>query len=468
MESAMKKIALRFLMLCCCLFLVCCRDEVDLNAIDVDCEYLKTIFEEASVDISKTIDEGLDSAKLIEDIKAEYARLCKKKYPELKLDDSGIDANRFARAINTSLYENLTRANCHISVYGEGFGYVPFIPYVPYFSDIFFEKSGDSYIVYSSKNSRIKSGMKYTGDEMDLYKTFMDGKELYRFGIFANQYPARRYVNIEEKDYRVPVSIATGQIEQGENLSYKLEDKVLKIVFSSCMWHTEAEYNRLMDALDSIKKVIDEEDVEFVLIDLRRNGGGMSEIAQGLSYALSGYNGEESDFYNYLSYLNYGSVYLNTLTTRNVNALVGRGDDNANRSLLAQSDSRYILLNQEYEDIFIREITPGYNGKILLVTDWGTGSSAENFIGILKILFNDNVIIVGQNTTGCLDYGNVHDFILRNSRVKISLCQADYTNSVMFNSNIDWHGDGRGFYPDYWYRLDDDLNTEELISLLRE
>ena len=68
----MKKIALRFLMLCCCLFLVCCRDEVDLNAIDVDCEYLKTIFEEASVDISKTIDEGLDSAKLIEDIKAEY------------------------------------------------------------------------------------------------------------------------------------------------------------------------------------------------------------------------------------------------------------------------------------------------------------------------------------------------------------------------------------------------------------
>jgi hypothetical protein len=465
----MKKNVISLLIIFCCLCFSACTGDADVHAIDSDCEYLKTIIEEASIDISKTIDEGLDSAKLIEDIKAEYVSLFKKKYPEPKLNENGIDANRFAQAINTVLFDNLTRANCHISIYGEGFGYAPFIPYVTYFSDVFFEKSGESYIVYSSKNKRIKPGMKYTGDEMDLYKTFVDGRELYRFGIFANQYPARRYISIEGKDYRVPVSIATDPIDQEENLSYKLEDKVLKIVFSSCTWKTEAEYNRLMDAMDSICKIIKEQPVELVLVDLRRNGGGSVSISQFLTGALCGILGgqEEDDFWNYMSYLNYGAVYINTLTTRTVNALKGRGGNDGNQYLLGKSNEKYVLLNEEYEENFIRQITPEYKGKILLVTDWGTASAAEDFIGFLKVIFKDNVIVVGQNTLGCLDYGNIHDFLLRNSRLKITLCQTDSTNIVMFNSNIGWHGDGRGFYPDFWYRLDDDLDVQELISLIR-
>ena len=466
----MRKKVLYVIIVFCCLFLAACRGDVDLNAIDSDCEYLKTIFEEASIDISKTIDEGLDSAKLIEDIKTEYARLFKKKYPEPKLNENGIDAKRFAQAINTVLFDNLTRADCHLSIYGEGFGYAPFIPYVTYFSDVFFEKSGDFYFVYSSKNKRIKPGMKYTGDEMDLYKTFVDGRELYRFGIFANQYPARRYVNIEEKDYRVSMSIATGPVEQEENLTYKLEDKVLKIVFSSCTWKTEAEYNRLMDAMDSICKVIKEQSVELVVVDMRRNGGGAMGISQSLTAALCGIQGgqEEDDFWNYMSYLEYGAVFINTLTTRTTNALKGHGGNSGNQYLLGKSGEKYILFNEEYVEDFIHQITPEYKGKILLVTDWGTASAAEDFVGFLKVIFKDDVIVVGQNTLGCLDYGNIHDFLLRNSRLKITLCQTDYTDIVMLNSNIGWHGDGRGFYPDYWYCLDDDLNVDDLILLLRE
>ncbi len=227
----MKKNVISLLIIFCCLCFSAYTGDADVHAIDSDCEYLKTIIEEASIDISKTIDEGLDSSKLIEDIKDEYTHLCKQKYPVLKLDENGIDAERFARAINTVFFENLTRPNCHISVYGEDFGYAPFIPYVPYFSDILFEKSGESYIVYSSKNKRIKPGMKYTGDEMDLYKTYVDGRELFRFGIFANHYPRNQKISVDDKEYKVTVSIYTGPVEQQENLSYKLEDKVLKIIF---------------------------------------------------------------------------------------------------------------------------------------------------------------------------------------------------------------------------------------------
>ena len=47
---------------------------VDIKKIDSDCEYLKKIFTEASVDISQTIDEGLDVNELIDEIKKEYSK----------------------------------------------------------------------------------------------------------------------------------------------------------------------------------------------------------------------------------------------------------------------------------------------------------------------------------------------------------------------------------------------------------
>ena len=71
---------------------------MDLNAIDSDCEYLKTIFEEASIDISKTIDEGLDSEQLIYEIKENYNELLKERKPKLVLNENGIDSQRFAVA----------------------------------------------------------------------------------------------------------------------------------------------------------------------------------------------------------------------------------------------------------------------------------------------------------------------------------------------------------------------------------
>jgi len=467
----MKKAFLLLLILLSTLVFAGCVGKSKINAIDSDCEYLKKVLEEAAIDVSKSIEEGLDSAQLIEDIKSEYARLLKKQWLKSELNENGIASNQFAQAINNVFAQELTRPNCHISVYGDSYGYAPFVAYAPYFSDVYFEKSGDEYVVFSSDNTKIKPGMKYTGDSKDLYKTFMDGKELYRFGILANKYPYNSKINIEGKKYRVRVSIYTGPVEQPENLSYTLDDKVLKIIFSSCNWQKEAEYNRMMEALASISKIIREEEVDLVLIDMRRNGGGKVGIAQELAAALNGIvdgSQQESDFFNYASYLSYGAVYINTLTTRTVNALVGRGSENLNQELLGRSDSRYVLLNQENEDKFIREYTPGYNGKIILLTDWGTASAAEDLIAILKMQFKDKVLIVGQNTLGCLDYGNVHDYLLRNSRLKVSLCQTDNTNILMLNSETGWHGDGLGFYPDYWYRLDEDLDINELIELFRK
>ena len=448
----------------------CVTTKAEPHSIDADCDYLKKILEEASIDVSKTIDEGLDSAGMIEEIKTEYAELLKNKKPKIILNENGIDLQRFAVAINDAFTKNLTRPNAHISVAGDSFTYVPFVSYVPFFSELVFEKAGDSYVVYSSGVQEITPGMKYTDEESKLYKTVIDGKECFRFGIFENHFPGKAFVSIEDKMFDVPVGVYTGPVEQEENFSYKLEDKILKITFNSCMWHTEQELNRLNEAYEAIGKLIKEEDIEIVVIDMRRNGGGISTVAYEFACALCGVSDEQKlyELDSYMGYLSYGAEYINTLTTRTMAAFEGRGTNDLNQSLLANSDSKYVKLFQEYEAEYIKEFTPEYDGKFILITDWGTASSGETFIGMMKNLFKDKVILAGLNTKGCLDYANVHTFVLPASRLRVMLSQTDYTHTEMLKPETGWQGDNRGFFPDYWFCLTGDLDLQELIEFLRE
>ena len=467
----MKKSVTKFLFLIFLLSLVSCvTTKTDPALIDSDCDYLKKILEEASIDVSKTIDEGLDSEQLIYEIKENYNELLKERKPKLVLNENGIDSQRFAVAINNAFKKNLTRPNVHIYIGGDTFRYAPFISNVPYFSELVFEKDGDNYIVYSSAVQGITPGMKYTDDVRNLYKTVVDGKECFRYGIFENHYPGTVYVSVEGKKFDVPVGIYTGPVEQDENLSFKLEDKILKMTFNSCLWHTEQESNRLNDACEAIAKVINEEEVELVVIDMRRNGGGMTAVSYSLAYALCGTTDEQKllDFNSYLNYFTYGSEYINTLTTRTMNALEGRGTNDLNQTLLANSDSKYVLLNQEYEEEFLKEFTPEFNGRFILITDWGTGSSAETFISVMKNLFKDKVILAGQNTAGCLDYANVHTFVLPDSRLRIMLSQTDFTQTPMLQPESCWHGDSQGFFPDYWFCLTGDFDLMELIDFVNK
>ena len=127
-----------------------------------------------------------------------------------------------------------------------------------------------------------------------------------------------------------------------------------------------------------------------------------------------------------------------------------------------------MLLNQEYEEEFLKEFTPEFNGRFILITDWGTGSSAETFISVMKNLFKDKVILAGQNTAGCLDYANVHTFVLPDSRLRIMLSQTDFTQTPMLQPESGWHGDSQGFFPDYWFCLTGDFDLMELIDFVNK
>ena len=444
---------------------------VDIKKIDPDCEYLKKIFTEASVDISQTIDEGLDVNELIDEIKKEYSKEVKKQKFWMSINESGIADNRFANSLTTVLGKRLTRPNGHLYLSSPYGSYFPFTSYVLFASDILFEKAGSEYKVYSSGDEQIKPGMLYTGNQENLFKTIIDGKVLYRFGYFKNEWITTEKINIEGKDYKVKVNFTAKPIEEVQNFSFRTEGNILFVNTNTFMWHTEAEKNKIYDGITELGNTINDRHIELIVFDLRGNSGGYSDIAfyllATLVTASTDDTTEEFDEYvRYYNYLHSNDICINTLTTRNRLSLEGRGDDNLTRYLLRKTDEKYSLIyDPEYE--YLETITPAYKGKIIFISDIDTGSGAEDFILSTKTVFKDNVTIIGHNSRGAFDYANVYQFNLPDSRISIQLSFTDSTNTPLLKDSTCWQGDTKGVRPDYWFTFNGDFELSQIIDVLK-
>lgn len=95
-------------------------------------------------------------------------------------------------------------------------------------------------------------------------------------------------------------------------------------------------------------------------------------------------------------------------------------------------------------------------------------SSSELVIAYAKELFgkSNQIILVGENTCGCFNYGNIFHYQLRNSGISLSLAQFKMENSPIV--------EGTGYFPDYWATNEDILESfvnitgdEELFEKLK-
>ena len=444
---------------------------VDVNKIDSDCEYLKKIFSEAAIDISESIDEGLDIDQVIEDIKKEYSKQVKKNKLKMSINDNGIADNRFALSINLALAENLTKPNGHLSINSPYDFFCPFYSYVLYASDIVFEKTGSEYKVYSSGNKNIKQGMLYTGNEENLFKTIINGKVLYRFCIYSNEWMTKTKISLNEKEYKVPVTYKTANVNPTENFSYHTQDDILFVNANSFMWHTEAEKNKIDEATKNIGQIIQDGNINLIVFDLRRNGGGYISCSYYLLGALicgaADENTEEfNEYAKYYNYLHSNEICINTFTSRNRLSIQGHGDGNLTRLLLTKTGEKYpVTDNPDFE--YSQTVSPVYKGKIFFITDLYSASSAEDLILGAKATFKDDVIIIGENTRGALDYSNVYQFNLPDSKLAILLSFSDNTKSPLLKESSIWHGDAKGCIPDYWFTAKDTFDIYKIIEVLQ-
>ncbi len=444
---------------------------VDVSKIDSDCEFLRTILSEASIDISKSIDEGLDLDQLIADIKNAYAKDVKKHKLWMNINENGIASNRFALCISDVFKKKLTRPNGHLSATSPYGTYSPFRTKVLFYSGILFEKSGNDYVVYSSDNKNITQGMLYTGEEENLFRTIVDGKVLYRFGLRLDERKYIAKINVEGKEYKTPVKANLGDVQDIKNFSFYTQNDILYIYSNTFTWHTEADQNRFFDDIDEIGREIQNQDIKTIVFDFRHNSGGNSLICYRLLGALvcgaaDKKSKEYDDYGRYYAYLNSNEICINTLTSRNRLTLQGRGDDRLSRVLHNNTKEKYTSLNYDDED-YIKTVSPVYDGKIIFVTDFNTASSSEMLILEAKTIFKDKVTIVGQNTYGALDYANVFQFNLPDSKDSVLLCFSDNTTSPFITDSGIWEGDCMGITPDYWFTFKDDFELEKVVEFLQ-
>ena len=445
------------------IFSVCfisCRHitRLDKESYEKDREYLKKLLTDCSVDIAKCIDEGFNIDKLMEEIDNNY-----KKY-ENKFD--GQEA--FGWAIGYSIYKNVPRVNSHNCIKTAKSYYGTTQHFVPFFSTVYFEKNGDVYTVCESGEKNIKPGMIYTGEENLLFKTLRDGKEVYRFGLFIDNFMKNASINVGDKYYKIPLKMAESTANNDADIiSFEKRDDNLFIKLNSCDWHTEKEKDDYEQTFKQIGQLLLDEKIDNVIIDLRDNSGGYSDVALWcLYYLLYGKFDNESweKFIMYERSLDSGSVSLNSEMLRNVVNLKGRSSNDYGRLLMQNADKRYVPLFEDVEEV--EKPVPIFNGKIFLITSRYTASCAENIILSIKHFFGEKTVILGLNTCGSFDYSDVFDYFLPESKIALTLSKADKTTSKLLKNNPDWHGDSRGIYPDYWICFDEDSDFNRMIECL--
>jgi len=93
-----------------------------------------------------------------------------------------------------------------------------------------------------------------------------------------------------------------------------------------------------------------------------------------------------------------------------------------------------------------------FHGRLVVLVDNNTGSAAEIFLRMASCI--PRTLIVGENTVGCMTYGNdTQRFVLTESKlvIRFGWTKAAFTMRPF--------REGLGHFPDYWLDTDDPLRA---------
>ena len=176
-----------------------------------------------------------------------------------------------------------------------------------------------------------------------------------------------------------------------------------------------------------------------IVLDLRDNSGGDSSIA--------------AEFIRNLN--DFGESHLRY---RKLDSLPSRLSELTMRGLSGQAFSaqREACLRDDRtawrEGPAIGKQKGSYKGRLILLTNAQTASSAEIFVKICRESVSDCTVI-GENTKGCLNTGDTRYFFLPHALIFINIPTAEF---------VDVFEEGVGFLPDLW------LDGNEPVSAIME
>lgn len=290
-----------------------------------------------------------------------------------------------------------------------------------YFANFALQKSGDGYIVVASNDPSIKCGDIITTEEDRLYPT-SDGHLLY--GVFSKQSIQTVKCICNGRETKLNVFPLPARKSNSNIWSYeKYQDIDIVSIHRFATFSVAEEED--MGKLISLGSKLRES--KKIIIDLRGNYGGDSECVRRF---IENLNGSAVFNLNYAKLNTQGSRLAEiSLYTTNLNDY-----EKVKKETLADPTARWQC--SEKQPIYEGQ----YKNELVLLTDRETASSAEIMVKCVK----DNIpqsIVIGENTSGTLNTGDIRYFYLPNSLIFLNIPTA------IFAGIFD---EGTGFIPDFW------------------
>ena len=473
-----------------------------------DLDYLKYYLTYSYCGYAELVEAGFDMDALIADIKKE----CDKN----KMG-SIYDADSVRASIAKCVLDHHCINDNHFGVCGKSK-----LPNSLYFTDIYVKpvpsdsKDGSvKYVVV--KNERdpfpekllkqmnkyvpadIKPGQLYTGPESMLYEWFDGSEKIYRIGTLTRQNINNLQIMIDGKRVNAPI-VSNNRLDQAGKMQGMRETKetlyisLVDFMFGqSSIVVNESEFQKLCDIAREKSR-----NKKQIIIDLRSNPGG--QLNRGaMLYANLFYNRQEElshDLVLYImritdegEYISMNPEYAKSNLRMFFKKIPQKFKALKYRKSAKETETEYMKYYKKIQKGYERQLfkaslgeliipyskqiqlyipepkmkelpKPDFSGDIYVLTDKNSASCSEYSIAIINELAKNSDIKVhhiGENTRGAIYYIDPGTFITPNSGAWFYL-PTGRNYSEAFN-HTNFHGEGYGWFPEYWVTHYNLLNT---------
>jgi hypothetical protein len=437
------------------------KEQISIRKMDEDCEYLKYIVENGYINYDEMKENGIEFEKIIENVKSETEKT--------KSCDNKIDTFTFERNLVDSLQRKINKTDQHFRITGKY--YYSTGGYEILYSGVFLTKKNNEYFVCTTPDDEIKIGMKYTGLESNLRRQITSkGEDVYRYCVFTDKTISKACIYLDGKSFPVEVKSDTFTQEK-ENMSYSETKDSLLVTFNSFDFpFSDKNEQKLSTVCDKIVQNLDKKNIVF---DLRNNRGGYSTYPMflliSIFYAVNNedcYVNFAKTFNNYCYYRYLtspvtiqwqdlkGLYIMNTFGKKNFSSDMQKKNESIVKNMKRHPQKR-IIENSQSIEFPVRQT---FNGKLIILMNRNTASCAELVILLSRVIDSENVILVGENSEGCISFMNMKYYWLPNSGIIINCCDCDGRTPILF-ADKKFLGEGKGFQPDYFCTSEETQQT---------
>ncbi|MCK9170812.1 MAG: S41 family peptidase [Treponema sp.] len=346
---------------------------------------------------------------------------------------------------------------------------MPVLSHFDYYSTgIVVKKAGNGYTVVSSEEPSVLKGWVYQSEGHDLFPLYTAGKteQLFRIGTLSDKQTAQMQLVFSDADNvkkteTVPVSMAPLRnipasaspltIQQTDSQAY------IRLTTLDDLVNQDPAVQKSLDSF--VAYASEAKKKSLLVIDVRGNGGGDDDYVFRFFSGLCGNKIEsnigETDLWSpgIVQSWQFMQDYFLSDKKNIPDAMVYEIKKIQKiAKKMKKKPVRYYEINGKMKKRDIKKLLEGYKGKIILIMDRITASSAETFVELLKGA--GNVVILGENSCGLIATGNRFLYFLPYSKCCINLPCSRHAAACSLPHGLD---DGMGYSPDYWVSSDEEL-----------